>query len=418
MEDILVSIVCITYNHEAFIKDALEGFLHQNVDFKYEVIVHDDASTDKTSQIIKEYEEKYPEIFQCFYENENQFSIDNGIKMFANMLKMCQGRYIALCEGDDFWIDSHKLKIQIDWMENHPEYFMTAHNALRIDYKDYTLATINPYISNKEISQEELIMRYNGNLPTASMIMRDDIKNMESFFLECGVGDIPIQLYSMAKGKIYYFDRIMSIYRYNHNGSWCANILGSDSEKVILHYAGMTRFAYKYDSYTEKKYCRLIHDLVLNYLFAIFNRCSHLSIFSFKQKIQFLIDNSEEDLQEYLCNIEEAYEQFFSENYVASKLKSFINSHRHVYIWGTGHYGTILAQKFKYNGIDYEGFIVSDDFVAKEVYIEKPVYKLFEMCDRTEDMCIIVAVDRTLWKELRNKLENNKITEYCYMICI
>ncbi len=418
MEDILVSIVCITYNHEAFIKDALEGFLHQNVDFKYEVIVHDDASTDRTPQIIKEYEEKYPEIFQCIYENKNQFSIDGGIKMFMNLLKACQGRYIAFCEGDDFWIDNHKLQIQIDWMESHPEYFMTAHNALRIDYKKYTLTTINPYASEKEISQEELIMRYNGNLPTASMIMRDDIKNMEPFFLECGVGDIPIQLYSMSKGKIYYFDRIMSIYRYNHNGSWCANILGSDSEKVILHYARMIRFAYKYDCYTKKKYCRLIHDLVLNYLFAIINRCSHLSIFSFKQKIQFLIDNSEKDLQEYLCNIAEAYEQFFSENYIASKLKSFINSHRHVYIYGTGHYGTILAQKFKYNGFDYEGFIVSDDFAAKEVYIEKPVYKLFEMCSRTEDMCIIVAVNRALWKELRNKLENSKITEYCYMICI
>lgn len=89
-----------------------------------------------------------------------------------------------------------------------------------------------------------------------------------------------------------------------------------------------------------------------------------------------------------------------------------------MYIYGTGHYGTILAQKFKYNGFDYEGFIVSDDFAAKEVYIEKPVYKLFEMCSRTEDMCIIVAVNRALWKELRNKLENSKITEYCYMICI
>ena len=121
MKDILVSIVCIAYNQEKYIRDTLNGFLSQIVDFNYEIIIHDDASTDKTLEIIREYEKMKPDIFHAIEEKENQYSKGLLSNVIMNMLTMCRGKYISFCEGDDFWIDQHKLQLQIDWMEKNPD---------------------------------------------------------------------------------------------------------------------------------------------------------------------------------------------------------------------------------------------------------------------------------------------------------
>lgn len=418
MNDVLVSVVCITYNHESYIRDTLEGILHQNVDFRYEIVVHDDASTDRTPQIIREYEEKYPELVHGIYESENQCAKKGLALMAQDVMKKCRGRYIALCEGDDFWIDNNKLKIQIDWMEKNPDYFMTSHNALRMDYKKNTLEAINPYLAEKEISPEELIMQYRANLPSASIVVRDDIKNMGQFFLKCGVGDIPLQLYSMDKGKVYYFDRIMSVYRHNHKGSWCENTLNNDIEKAILHYAKMIRFCHQYDDYTKNMYHRFMRDKELNYLFYLFYLSEKLSLSEFRRKAQLLIDENDESLRQYIEDIAEAFEQFRSEDYISTGLRNFAASHQHVYIWGIGHHGTIIAKKFSHNLLTYDGFIVSDEIDTDHEYMGKPVYKISEICSEKENCGIIGAVNSELWKEIRDKLERNKIKEYCYMLCI
>ena len=122
MEDnnIMVSICCITYNQEKFIRQALDGFLMQKTNFKYEIIIHDDASTDNTANIILEYEKKYPDIIKPIYQTENQYS--KGKKPTLITYKAAQGKYIALCEGDDYWIDENKLQLQVDYMEkNKPD---------------------------------------------------------------------------------------------------------------------------------------------------------------------------------------------------------------------------------------------------------------------------------------------------------
>lgn len=417
-KNIDVSILCITYNHEAYIRDALEGILHQDIDYNYEVIVHDDASTDKTPQIIREYENKYPDKIRCIYQKENQYSAGGAKRILTQVFNLCRGRYIALCEGDDFWIDDHKLKIQLDWMEKHTDYFMTAHNALRMDYTQNTLRTINPYTQEKEICPEELIMQYNGNLPTASIVIRDNIRNIEPFFWDCGIGDVPMQLYSMMKGRIYYFDRIMSVYRHNHCGSWCVDTLGIDKEKVIIHYAKMIRFAHEYDSYTSKRFSIYLHELTLNCLASILYQCKDFSVSEFRYKIQMLLDKQEESLREYLCDIAEAYEQFYSENYISAKIRDFIDRYQRLYIWGTGNFGTKLAQKFKDNDIGYAGFVISDEVEMDKEYMERPVYHISDVKNTVEDISIIVAVNRSLWRKLRHQLEDQSNIKYCYMLSI
>lgn len=115
-----VSIICLTYNHERYIKDALDGFLMQKVDFNYEIIIHDDASTDGTQGIIREYQKKYPRIIKTILQAENQKS--TGGNVFGNAYALAKGKYIACCEGDDYWVDDLKLQIQIDFLEKNKQY--------------------------------------------------------------------------------------------------------------------------------------------------------------------------------------------------------------------------------------------------------------------------------------------------------
>lgn len=120
---IMVSIRCTAYNHEKYIRDALEGFVMQKTNFRFEAIVHDDASTDGTAAIIREYAEKYPDIIKPIYETENQYSKHDG-SLTKIMNEACKGKYIALCEGDDYWIEPYKLQKQVDFLESSPDYSM------------------------------------------------------------------------------------------------------------------------------------------------------------------------------------------------------------------------------------------------------------------------------------------------------
>ena len=119
-DEIIVSIICNTYNHEKYIEQAIQGFIKQQTEFNYEILIHDDASTDNTVKIIKKYEDRYPEIIKPIYQQKNQYSID-----FNNILQIqfqrAKGKYIAFCEGDDFWIDIRKLSKQVHVLNHHPE---------------------------------------------------------------------------------------------------------------------------------------------------------------------------------------------------------------------------------------------------------------------------------------------------------
>ncbi len=114
----VVSIQCMAFNHEAYIADALESFLMQKTDFPFEIVVHDDASTDRTADIIREYEKKFPGIIKALYETENQWSKGSLKKIIAPYLK---GKYLAVCEGDDYWTDIYKLQKQVNYLESHRE---------------------------------------------------------------------------------------------------------------------------------------------------------------------------------------------------------------------------------------------------------------------------------------------------------
>ncbi len=127
-DNILVSIQCLVYNHEPYLRQCLDGFVMQKTNFRFEAIVHDDASTDGSAAIIREYSEKYPDIIKPIYEAENQYSKHGGFSALFDILNSaCKGKYIAMCEGDDYWIDPMKLQKQVDFLESHPDYVYSCH---------------------------------------------------------------------------------------------------------------------------------------------------------------------------------------------------------------------------------------------------------------------------------------------------
>lgn len=212
----LVSIRCITYNHEKYIRDALEGFVMQKTNFKFEAIVHDDASTDNTAAIIQEYAEKYPDIIKPIFEKENQYSKHDG-SLTRILNEACKGKYIAFCEGDDYWTDPYKLQKQVDFLESHPDYMMCFTRAKVIYETNYNTKFHFDKTENRDYSATELLETW--IIPTASNVYRKEIYTYkikgEQRFIS---GDIKLYLNAASMGKVRGMSDYTSVYRVHENG--------------------------------------------------------------------------------------------------------------------------------------------------------------------------------------------------------
>lgn len=210
----LVVIICITYNHEHYIRNALEGFIMQQTSFPFVVIVHDDASSDNTPLIIQEYAEKYPEIIKPIYETENQYSkLDGSLIRIINEACFKTGaKYIATCEGDDYWIDMYKLQKQVDILESNPDCGVVYTNFM----KKYAngkeeIADVKPLNGY----QYESMLREELNIWTLTVCFRAELlkKVPELSPSEYFTGDILWFLTFTSTANVYYLPCITSVYR-------------------------------------------------------------------------------------------------------------------------------------------------------------------------------------------------------------
>lgn len=205
---IMVTIWCTAYNHENYIRQCLDGFVMQKTSFRFEAIVHDDASTDKTAAIIKEYAEIYPEIIKPIFEKENLYSKQDG-SLDRIMNENTHGKYIALCEGDDFWIDPNKLQRQVDFLETHQEYVAVAENGeeLNISTNEKILFSDE---KERDLTIDEMVIK--RRFPTASILYRSNIIG-EDFKAFRKIMDTGFWCYIASKGKVRYFENVSSVYR-------------------------------------------------------------------------------------------------------------------------------------------------------------------------------------------------------------
>lgn len=262
MNEIMVSINCATFNHEDFIEEALDSFLNQKTNFKYEILIHDDASTDNTAAIIKEYQKRYPDIIKPILREENQYSQGKKVSLFNDY--RAEGKYIAMCEGDDYWSDSNKLQKQFDFMEKNSEYSLTLHNAMKLN--NQTKEDIGPVRPlndvQKDYTTDEIILAGGDYFPTASMFYRTKFtEKYPDFYLTAPTGDVARLIYFSLCGKVNYDNAVMSVYRVNNPDSWVGQ--NSSVDKKVKWLSGSIEMYEEINSYTKGLY-----NTSLNYRIA------------------------------------------------------------------------------------------------------------------------------------------------------
>jgi glycosyltransferase involved in cell wall biosynthesis len=198
----------MAFNHELFIRDTLDGFLMQQTNFPYEILIHDDASTDKTADIIREYDEKFPGIIRPIYQVENQWLKGNKGSALHNFHR-AKGKYIALCEGDDYWTDPGKLQRQVDFMEANAGYSMVAENGLIVNSTKKVEKLFND-IEESDISIPSMLKI--RQFPTASVLFKVECLDARFYELKLA-GDTSLWCYFAMKGKIRYLPVVSSVYR-------------------------------------------------------------------------------------------------------------------------------------------------------------------------------------------------------------
>lgn len=219
----IVSVCCLVYNHEPYLRECFEGFIMQQTTFPIEILVHDDASTDHSADIIREYAAKYPDLFKPIYQTENQYS--KGVDVFAINAKRAQGNYIALCEGDDYWTDPLKLQKQVDFLEANPDFSLCFHKVKVWKQKDSVL--VDDFITRDVPSETDIHELAKGNyIHTPSVVFRNDKRVFDSISKmgKLGVGDYPMWMLCAQYGKIKKFDECMAVYRFG-SGIWSGGVV-------------------------------------------------------------------------------------------------------------------------------------------------------------------------------------------------
>lgn len=405
-QEVKVSIWCTTYNHIKYIRDAIEGFLAQITDFQYEIIIFDDASTDGTREVVLEYQRKYPDLIKAELPEENQWeeTIKDLKKRKQRYLKISKGRYIALCEGDDCWIDPHKLQIQVDYMEKHPDCVLALHAGVWLNCQDGSVKVIKKADRECDLSAEDIIMQYGGNPPTASMVVRRNIyEGLDGYYTRVGgVGDYPLQLYALTKGKIHYINRTMSLYRYLTEGSFNSK-LTNDLKGICVFYLWIIEFLQKYKKDVNAKDEKIVACKMQCYIQNFMGYFAHHTYDDF---MKFCTDLDIENAQQFHDTLElmkRIYRNFYDENYLSQDIREFCEKYEGIYIWGIGNFARKLARQLTANQMNFEGFVVSDSERVPDNVMDRPVRKIHQISNM-ERTGILLAVRGFYWMEIEQTI--------------
>jgi glycosyltransferase involved in cell wall biosynthesis len=257
-----VSVFTTTYNHEPFITEAIESVLMQEVDFEYEHVIGEDCSTDRTREIVLDYQKRYPGRIRLLLREKNV----GGRQNFIETYQACRGEYVAILEGDDYWTSPHKLQKQVDFLDAHPEYAICFHGAT----KKYEAGAIKPrkiveptYTSFYTL--EDLLER--NFIRTCSTMFRNNLfGGFPPWFRTTPTGDWPLHVLNAQHGDIGYIDEVMAIHRVHSGSIWSPRSV-VERRKSIIRTLEIFRqhLDPKYDGKIEKSIARW-HFKVLNAL--------------------------------------------------------------------------------------------------------------------------------------------------------
>lgn len=412
-DDILITVWCPTYNHENYIKETLDGFIAQETDFVFQVLIFDDASNDKTAEIVREYAKKYPDLFHVFLAGRNTFWHPDREKFTTSLLKRnLFGKYTAICEGDDCWIDPYKLQIQFDYLESHPACSLYMHNSLKINYLDgFKISTQNSYpcVDERDLSCEEVVMQYRCNPATSSMLFKKELFFIPGRLAGLQTIDYMIQLNCMVNGDVHYSNRIMSIYRFCTEGSYTKNF---SKDKYFWYRFQMLQiiFLYQFDRYTLLKYHKWLAHRIQGRVFTLidgFENCLEEHIEEFRQQGK-SVSFENEDILKRLIVLDK---QVKDGKFIRNELTEFMNQFQNIVIMGTGNYADKLSNQLEINHIDFCGYGVSKLDKCRE-FRGKRVWQLDQIHKELSDVGVIVAIKPLNWNELTAALENAGINNY------
>lgn len=257
-DDALVTVVCLTFNHAPHVAESLDSFLRQKTDFPFTVLVHDDASTDGTGDIIRQYAAAHPDVIKPILQTENQHS--QGVKILARVFSELRTQYAALCEGDDYWSDPSKLQRQVDWMRANPDGSLCGHATLMVTPEGSPVRELRVRDDGDGDLTVEQVLVNHDLLHTSSLVFPSVlVKDLPPYYYMAPVGDRPIKMYLATQGRVHYLDRVMSHYRYGVTGSWTARM--RDAAMALRHASLTVEYLEEFDRETAFRFTDTVREL-------------------------------------------------------------------------------------------------------------------------------------------------------------
>ena len=227
----LVSVSCIAYNHEKYIEKCIKSIISQKTNFKIELLVYDDASTDKTPEIIKKYAEKHPEIIFPMLQKENQFS-KGGIRIMERYnFSRANGKYIAICDGDDYWTDPYKLQKQVDFLESHPGYMVCGTRAKRVDENGKEYPDLSKI--SGEVSLNDIVKKNQFSASTTVFYAENYKEQLFDNYSDFKIGDWPLWCSLLQYGKGYNMKEVTAQYNIHSGGMVSGRNLSKTLEQKL-----------------------------------------------------------------------------------------------------------------------------------------------------------------------------------------